>query len=569
MKSISIGKQNFLSIREHDNFYVDKTGFIKEWWENEDVVTLITRPRRFGKTLNMNMLECFFSCQYEGQGELFEGLEIWNEEKYQKIQGSYPVIFLSFADIKGTTFQASREGILSVIIELYKTYYFLLNSDKFTEEEKKYIRSFDMDMNQHIEISDTTIARSIKNLSMFLERYYGKKTIILLDEYDTPLQEAYINGYWRELVDFIRGLFNSTFKTNPYLERAVMTGITRVSKESVFSDLNNPEVVTTTSNKYATAFGFTEEEVFWALEEAGMAKEREQVKEWYNGFTFGTHTDIYNPWSITKFLDSGKYELHWADTSSNGLINKLIQKSSADIKMDMEELLKGNTIRVKLDEQIVFEQLEKKKNAIWSLLLASGYLKVKYARTGKSDGISFYDLALTNYEVQLMFDDMIQDWFETQDVSCNDFIKALLKGDLKAMNHYMNKVALATFSFFDSGNTPSKQTEPERFYHGFVLGLMVEQRKDYHVVSNRESGFGRYDVIMEPIGVKRDSLPAIVMEFKVQDTQEEKKLEDTVKSAHEQIEELCYDEELLKRGIKKEQIRHYGFAFQGKRVLIG
>ena len=306
---VGIGNQSFESIRKKDTFYIDKTAFIKEWWENEDIVTLITRPRRFGKTLNMDMLRCFFSNEYKDRGELFEGLNIWEDEKYREIQGAYPVIFLSFAGIKGNTFELSRKQISDRIIDLYESNRFLLKSDCISDTEKaRYISFLENPM-------DEDISFKLNELSNYLSRYYKKKVIILLDEYDTPMQEAYVNGYWEELVAFTRSLFNSTFKINPYLERAIMTGITRVSKESIFSDLNNLKVITVTSDEYSKCFGFTEEEVFDALDEQELSSEKEKVKKWYDGFTFGTSKDIYNPWSIINFLDEKKYKTYWADSS--------------------------------------------------------------------------------------------------------------------------------------------------------------------------------------------------------------------------------------------------------------
>lgn len=561
-RTVSIGCQDFETIRREGYFYIDKTSFLSEWWENGDSVTLITRPRRFGKTLNMSMTENFFSVNYAGRSDLFEGLAIWNSQKFRDLQGTYPVIALSFADVKQITFDQARKTICRIIKMIYNKYDFLLESNLLNESEKEDFRRISVDM------EDNEAAFSLKMLSDYLSRYYNKKVIILLDEYDTPVQEAYVNGYWEELTTFTRTLFNSTFKTNPYMERAIMTGITRVSRESIFSDLNNLEVVTTTSEKYADSFGFTEGEVFAALDEFGLPEKRQEVKIWYDGFTFGSRTDIYNPWSVLNYLDKRKAGTYWANSSSNSLAGKLVREGSADIKKDFEELISGKSMIMPIDEQIAYGELNENEEGIWSLLLAAGYLRViRHEESwGNEDaGPPNYELCLTNREVNRMFRVMVKGWFGKIKRAYNGFIKALLENDRKAMNYYMNKVALATFSTFDTGNKPSESAEPERFYHGFVLGLLVELSDRYAVTSNRESGFGRYDVILEPKGED----DAVILEFKVQDPEEEKELTDTVKAALEQIEEKKYETMLVSRGVPEEKIRKYGFAFCGKKVLIG
>ena len=561
MKTISIGKQDFASLREHNCFYIDKTDFIKEWWNSQDDVTLITRPRRFGKTLNMSMVECFFSVKYAKRLDLFEGLSIEKNADLRKLQGTYPVLFLSFAAVKTNTYENARRQICSLIASLYDENMYLLNGDTLNEREKKRFQAVTPEMND----ADAVIA--LQNLCLFLSKYYGKKVIVLLDEYDTPLQESYAYGYWRELTAFTRSLFNATFKTNPYLERAIMTGITRVSKESIFSDLNNLEVITTTSEKYATSFGFTESEVFTALDEAGMSDQCDVVKKWYDGFVFGGKKDIYNPWSITNFLDKRKIDIYWANTSSNSLIGHLIQRGNSAIKEAMEDLLSGKELVTEIDEQIVFDQLDDNMTAIWSLLLSSGYLKINQAPKDAAASNQNYHLSLTNHEVDVMFRRMIDGWLKKYTPNYNAFVKALLADDVRAMNHYINRIALETFSFFDTGKGPSASAEPERFYHGFVLGLMVDLQDKYHITSNRESGFGRYDIMLEPVEIGQSD--AIILEFKVIDPESEADLNATVNSALEQIRHKQYDAQLLARGFRPDQIRAYGFAFQGKQVLIG
>lgn len=557
-RTVGIGYQDFETIRTKNLFYIDKTDFIRQWWENGDQVTLITRPRRFGKTLNMSMTEQFFSVSYAGRSDLFQGLSIWNEEKYRELQGSYPVVFLSFADVKESRFSQARAAICRIIREVYSKFSFLMESDILSESEKEDFKNVSADM------EDSRAGVSLRNLSGYLSRYYGKKVIILLDEYDTPMQEAYVTGYWEEMSRFMRSLFNSTFKTNPYLERALMTGITRVSRESIFSDFNNPKVVTTTSKEYADCFGFTEEEVFSSLDEYGLSHKKGEVKTWYDGFTFGEKTDIYNPWSIIHYLREKRVGIYWGNTSSNSLAGKLIREGSKGIKQNFEQLLQGGTLQEEINEQVAYGDLSGTKGAVWSLLLSTGYLKVVKHEFSEKTGRYSCTLALTNREVQLMFESMIRNWFAETEDSYNDFIAALLQDNEDAMNEYMNRVALETFSSFDTGNRPSG-AEPERFYHGFVLGLMVELAGRYTLTSNRESGFGRYDVMLEPRDAGDD---AIILEFKVFQPGKEQNLEDTAKAALAQIEEKQYAAMLQAKGIPEERIRKYGFAFEGKKVLI-
>ena len=561
-RKVAIGIQNYNEIIENNYFYVDKTSFIKEWWESGDSVTLITRPRRFGKTLTMSMVEQFFSLNYRGRHDLFEGLSIWKEEKFRGLQGTYPVVSLSFANVKEKSYEMTVYRICQLLMKQYEQHSYLRECEKLSKAEKAYFERMASDMNE------VEAPLALYQLSDFLCRYHGKKVIILLDEYDTPMQEAYVHGYWTELVEFTRSLFNSTFKTNPWLERAIMTGITRISKESIFSDLNHLEVVTTTSDKYAECFGFTEEEVFAGMDECGYTN-KDEVKKWYDGFVFGEKKDIYNPWSILNYLNKGKIGTYWANTSSNSLAGKLVREGKPGVKQSFEKLLKGEHLHIAIDEQIVYSQLDGNERAVWSLFVASGYLKV----SGYEDYLDIpvgqkpvYELAITNNEVRAMFEELVSRWFSQADEEYNEFIRALLRNDVESMNYYMNEVALATFSSFDTGKRPSEKAKPERFYHGFVLGLMVELREKYVITSNRESGLGRYDIMLEPLA---ENLDAIIIEFKVRNPLKEETLEDTLATALLQIENRHYEADLRARGIPKERIRKYGFAFEGKQVLIG
>ena len=309
--------------------------------------------------------------------------------------------------------------------------------------------------------------------------------------------------------------------------------------------------------------------MFNSFDEQGLSDKKDIVKTWYDGFTFGDKKDIYNPWSIINYLKFKKFTTYWADSSSNGLINSLVQKGSPYIKTMLETLISGKNIKVPIDEQIVFSELDYSEDAVWSLMLASGYLKVISSSelTGDRKKAVVYQLALTNYEIRLMFEDMILRWLSPVKRETNEFVKALINGDVDGMNIYMNKVTVKTISYFDTGNSPSDE-EPERFFHGFVLGLMVDQSDNYIITSNRESGFGRYDIMLEPKDKNNAHYPGIIIEFKVINPRKENSLEETVEAALKQIEEKNYDAELIKRGVKAENIHHYGFAFKGKKVLI-
>ena len=507
---------------------------------------------------------------------MFEGLSIWEKQApdgdypYRKLQGAFPVIFLSFANVKAAAYEEMLFKITEVITDLYNKNDYLFKNKMLNEKEQKYYQKIEPGMSHELATD------AIYTMAGFMQRYYDQKVIIILDEYDTPMQEAWISGYWEESVRFFSSLFNSTFKTNEYLERGLITGITRVAKESIFTGMNNLDVITTTSDKYTTAFGFTEEEVFTALDDARLGKQKEKVKKWYDGFTFGTSTDIYNPWSIVSFINKkGKYDTYWSNTSGNGLVNQLIQKGNSDIKQIMENLLQGRSFEAEIDEKIVFDQLNGSTDAVWSLLLATGYLKVLNVRILDTDedgvgeeGDIWYTLAITNLETKRMFRRMVKGWFGgNTEIPYNNFIKALLINDIDGMNEYMNKIALYSFSSFDIAKSVSDDDAPERFYHGFVLGLMVELSGRFEITSNRESGFGRYDIMLTPKDRNKDC--AYIIEFKVHKPLKEKDLAQTVANAHSQIDEKLYDAKLIADGFSSEQIRKYGFAFRGKECLIG
>ncbi len=550
-KTVALGISKFEDMINRDVFYIDKTYFIKEWWDSKDQVTLITRPRRFGKTLTLSMTETFFSNKYKDKSILFEPFKIWNDEKYRKIQGSYPVINLSFADVKQLSYYEFTEKIKRMISVLYRSHDYLLGSDKLNEDEKQEYAQIAAK-----KASDAEYMESVFKLSEYLSKHFGKNVLILIDEYDTPMLEAYTAGYWEEAIRYIRRMFHAAFKDNPYLERGLLTGITRITQESVFSDLNNLQVVTTTTKMYESCFGFTEDEVFQTLEEYGLDSSKEKVKYWYDGFKFGNQSDMYNPWSILNFLKQKEFAPYWINTSSNELVGTLIREGMIDVKKDFEILLNGGEVCTELDESITYAELSGNSKAVWSWLVTTGYLKIDGCIDEK------YKVSLTNYEVKIAFYKLVKKWFDPVYNYYNNFIEMLLKGDVEGIQYYMSDVTENVFSYFDVGNSRLEK-KTEQFYHGFTLGLIADLNRTHFVRSNRESGFGRYDICIEPYDKWKDG---IIIEFKVFDEKQERSLQETGKRALQQIEEKKYENDLKSRGIQN--IRKYGFAFHGKEVMV-
>ena len=546
---IAAGIQNFSELIQNNCFYVDKTKFIKDWWIRRDDVTLITRPRRFGKTLMLDTVRTFFSPEFANRSDLFEGLEIWKDEQFRNLQGKIPVIFLSFARINDDTYEGVIYRIKAALASIYDSFTPYIDLNAISESGKGLFTSV------HQSMTDYAAKDSLHYLCKFIKTQHNIKPIILLDEYDTPLQAAWLNNYWDKLTNFMRGFFNATFKDNQWIERGIISGITRIAKESIFSDLNNLEVVTVTSDLYSDCFGFTEEEVFKAMDTYGLTN-KEKVKQWYNGFIFGDQKEIYNPLSIIEYLSKRKFAPYWANTSSNSIVAKLILHARLSVKEELKYLLEGKSIQVKMDEQIVFSQLYSMEGAIWSLLMAAGYLKPLSANLETEE----YELTITNHEVYLIFKKLISAWFSTDYVNTNIFRQYLLDDDLEGMNSTLSDIAKFTFSYYDLS-----KKQAECFYHAFVLGLTIDLAGRFEILSNRQSGYGRYDICLCP---KNPDDHGIVIEFKSINTKNEKNLKKTCDNALKQIKDKGYITDLIAHNVPKNNIYVYGFAFQGKNVLI-
>ena len=547
MKTVAIGIQDFAKFKERNAFYIDKTGFIKDWWNNGDDVTILLRPRRFGKTLLLDTVNKFFSFEYKDRADLFDGLSIMKDEHFAAMQGTKPVISLTFADIKGRNLDTAMYMLKSNISFLFSRYKNIIDISRLEPREQEQYKQYDEDM------PTDRASKSIKFLSSIVEKYFGQKVLLLLDEYDTPMIEAYTHGYWQNMVDFMRNFFNSSFKTNPSVERVLMTGINRVSKQSLFSDFNNAQIFSIMDDKYTSACGFTQDEVDAALEEYNLLDQREAVKSYYDGFIVGNEHGIYNPWSFTSFLKMGKLADYWVDTASNDLISSLFFYGGTKLQTQLGNLLCDQAIEVMIEENLNFVDISTSNKNIWSFLYAAGYIKAELIDPNQK----LYSITITNGETKNMFAKMVLQWFDTTEDYYPEFSRALISDQVDEMNAYLGELILAVTSQHDMAK------KPENFYHGLVLGLTVDLRRNYIITSNRESGLGRYDVIIEA----RDQSKAIIIEFKTLGKGEET-LEDTVRRALEQIESKAYATELIARGIQSENIYKYGFAFQGKTVLI-
>ena len=552
MHGIGLGESDFRVLRTMKDYYIDKTMYIKDIIDNRSKVILVTRPRRFGKTLNMSMLRYYFDCSQKDNKELFEGLKIMEQgEEYTSKLGYYPCIYLTLKDISEVNYQNMILNLKTAVSDMYLEHIYLLDSDKiypFEKEQIKDILSYKED--------EIVLRNSIKTLSKYLNRYYNKPVMLFLDEYDVPLQSAYVNGYYEQGVTFFKTFYGTTFKDNKYLQKTVLTGVSRVAKESIFSGANNFKVFTVLDDEFSDDFGITEKEMDKIIEDFEVQDEKEEIKKWYDGYIIGHTEGIYNPWSILNYLTDRKLMPYWVNTSSNDLI-KLILKNSATVKEKIEQLLRDEEIEVPINLETVIVGIEQNEENIWGLLLGTGYLKV----TGVVDlAMGVYKVKIPNYEIKFLFQNIIRDWFNDKVIgnNLNTILKDLVTLKLDEFEQKFKVLVRQMFSFMDVGENTA-----ENFYHAFVLGMLVGLKDNYYVKSNRESGYGRYDIMLEP---KDKNGNSFIMEFKVYREEKEKDINDTIESAKKQIEERKYEENLQEKGFTN--ITKMVFAFKGKEVKM-
>ena len=553
VKKIALGESDFRSIIENNEYFVDKSLLIKEIFEDSSRIILIPRPRRFGKTLNLSMIRYFVERCDEDRRYLFNNLLIEKEQDIMKRQGIYPTIYLTFKDEKHDKFEDFQMKLAFFVSEIYKKHYYLYESLTF-QVDKNY---FDKIINKVS--TKAELEMSLKNLSKYLYDYYGEKIIILIDEYDTPIQHSYFSGIYDDTIAFMRNFLSNTLKDNIYLEKALLTGILRVARESIFSGLNNLDVYSILKEGYSDKFGFTEVEIEKMLNDFNIVEEKDEFKRWYNGYLFG-NTVIYNPWSTLSYLkDKNEYFMpYWVNTSENKIIKTILAKGSDGLKKSFEELLKGNTIETTIDENIIMADIEANENNVWSFLLLSGYLKV-VDKIRKEDEI-YYEVAIPNVEVKHMYNKIIKDWASESYVSSeyNEMLKALINFDYEVFEEIFIDYVEKSLSYFDVSGE-----EPERVYHSFVLGMLVALNNTHYVLSNRESGYGRYDVMVIPKDITK---PGIIIEFKRARKNNKKTIEQLIEEAKTQIEDKKYETELLSRGIT--DIKKLVIVFKGKEVSV-
>ena len=536
MQEIGIGESDFKILRLKENYFIDKSLYIKDIIDNTSKVVLVTRPRRFGKTLNMSMLKYYFDIKGKENKELFSGLKIMEqEEKYTSKLGAYPVIYITLKDVTDISFNNMILDLKTVMINMYKEHMYLLDSDKIYDFEKENIKDILFARENEI-----VLKNAIKDLSEYLSRYYGKPVILLIDEYDVPLQTAYVNGYYEEAKEFLKNFFNITFKDNKYLEKAVLTGVSRIAKESIFSGMNNFVVYTIIDNEFSDDFGITTTEMEKVISDFGIEEEKEEIRKWYDGYKIGKEEGIYNPWSVLNYLNKRELKPYWVNTSSNDLIKMTLKKSNS-IKEQFGKLLNDEEIEVKIDLETIIVGIEEKEENIWGLMIQTGYLK----EVEEIDAIrGIYKVKIPNYEIKTLFENIVSNWFDNK-VPGNDLrsiLKDLVTLKIEEFERKIKRLVLEMFSYFDVGENTA-----ESFYHAFFLGMLVGLKDTYYVKSNRESGYGRYDIMLEP---KEKEGNSFIIEFKIVEKMGEKEVRERIKEAKKQIKDKKYEEELKEKGYK-------------------
>ena len=552
MQEIGIGESDFKILRLKENYFIDKSLYIKDIIDNTGKVVLVTRPRRFGKTLNMSMLKYYFDIKEKGNKELFSGLKIMEqEEKYTSKLGAYPVIYITLKDVTDISFNNMILDLKTVMINMYKEHMYLLDSDKIYDFEKENIKDILFARENEI-----VLKNAIKDLSEYLSRYYEKPVILLIDEYDVPLQTAYVNGYYEEAKEFLKNFFNITFKDNKYLEKAVLTGVSRIAKESIFSGMNNFVVYTIMDNEFSDDFGITTTEMEKVISDFGIEEEKEEIRKWYDGYKIGKEEGIYNPWSVLNYLNKRELKPYWVNTSSNDLIKMTLKKSNS-IKEQFGKLLNDEEIEVKIDLETIIVGIEEKEENIWGLMIQTGYLK----EVEEIDAIrGIYKVKIPNYEIKTLFENIVSNWFDNK-VPGNDLrsiLKDLVTLKIEEFERKIKRLVLEMFSYFDVGENTA-----ESFYHAFFLGMLVGLKDTYYVKSNRESGYGRYDIMLEP---KEKEGNSFIIEFKIVEKMGEKEVKERIKEAKKQIKDKKYEEELKEKGYKN--ITKMIFICNGKEIRL-
>ncbi|MBS1987482.1 AAA family ATPase [Candidatus Dependentiae bacterium] len=552
MKRLPIGLSDYKKLIEDNYYYVDKTLLIQELFYKGGIVTLMPRPRRFGKTLNLSMLKYFFEKTTTSHAYLFEDKKIWQIPEMAKLQGKFPVIFITFKSIKESNWQDTYHKIIHLIAYEYRQHSYLLDNDILDTNEKEFFNKITSLSSTHADYQ-----MSLLYLSRFLERYHKAKVIVLIDEYDAPIHMAFVKGYYQEVISFMRGFLTDVLKDNPSLERSIVTGILRTAKEGIFSGLNNLKVATVLQQDFANSFGFTEQEVERLLKDYQLENIHADFRAWYNGYLIG-QTKIYNPWSALNCIDeSGVFRPYWVNTSDNALINTIIAEASTQVKDACGLLITGNSLPdIIINEGMALPGMLNDANSIWTLLLFSGYLTA--ASSHVEEGLTYVELILPNKELLILFNTLVDSLFK-QSLGNDDFRyleSALRDADGELFEKLLSKFMIQSMSFHDISDA-----EPEKSYHLFALGLLVLFSKKYAVRSNRESGYGRYDIMLIP---QDKTLPGIIIEFKKKDLKES--MQKCADRALEQIKSRSYATELESRGVKK--IAFFGIACHKKNVLL-